>query len=112
AIDISNSAMLIVTPYRRSRTKKAKNGYRDEEVNVFLPRLLKCWFDKGGRKVIIISPAVGEEQLFRPDKMKQARIKIEPVMPGFSSDIYKGFEEFNAVCGVYEILADIGIGEG
>ncbi|MFK0570241.1 hypothetical protein [Endozoicomonas sp.] len=111
-IDILNSAMLIVAPYRLSRTKKNGKRYVTEAVNVFLPRVLKCWFDKGGKKVIIMSPAVGEEQLFSPDKMKQASIKVEPVLPGFSSDIYKGFEEFNGVCGVYEILADSGIGKG
>ncbi|MBO9497015.1 hypothetical protein J7438_23415 [Thalassotalea sp. G20_0] len=73
------------------------------DADEFLPRVIKSWFDRGGKNLLVISEASDQELLFSSKALTSMGIAMMPVIPGFPPEIFKGLGEHIGVCGLYRI---------
>ncbi|WP_422449733.1 MULTISPECIES: hypothetical protein [unclassified Endozoicomonas] len=69
----------------------------------FLPKVIKSWFDRGGKSFMVISEASDQESLFSSKALTGMGIVMKPVIPGFPPEIFKGLGEYIGICGLYRI---------
>lgn len=69
----------------------------------FLPRVIKSWFDRGGKNLLVISEVSDQELLFSSRALTRMGIAMVPVMPGFPPEIFTGLGEYVGICGLYRI---------
>ncbi|MBO9484410.1 hypothetical protein [Salinisphaera sp. G21_0] len=73
------------------------------DADEFLPRVIKSWFDRGGKNLLVISEASDQELLFSSKALTSMGIAMMTVIPGFPPEIFKGLGEHIGVCGLYRI---------
>ncbi|WP_163370289.1 hypothetical protein [Endozoicomonas acroporae] len=73
------------------------------DADEFLPRVIKSWFDRGGKNLLVISEAGGQELLFSSKALTKMGIAMIPVIPGFPPEIFQSLGEHVGVCGLYRI---------
>ncbi len=73
------------------------------DADEFLPRVIKSWFDRGGKNLLVISEASDQELLFSSKALTKMGIAMIPVIPGFPPEIFQSLGEHIGVCGLYRI---------
>ena len=71
----------------------------------YLPKVAKLWFEQGGNYLLVFSSAADVDVLFSSALLSALSIRLEPVLPGFSSDIYLGLGVCVGSCGVFRICS-------
>ncbi|WP_257295140.1 hypothetical protein [Endozoicomonas sp. YOMI1] len=79
----------------------ANGGWMDADE--FLPKVIKFWFDRGGKNLLVISEASNQELLFSSKALTRMGMAMNPVIPGFTPEIFKGLGEHVGICGLYRI---------
>ena len=69
----------------------------------YLPKVAKLWFERGGNYLLVFSSAAEMKVLFSSEVLSSLSIRLEPVLPGFSSEIYLGLGACVGSCGVFRI---------
>ena len=69
----------------------------------YLPKVVKLWFEQGGNYLLVFSSAADLDVLFSSAVLSALSIRLELVLPGFSSDIYLGLGACVGSCGVFRI---------
>ena len=69
----------------------------------YLPKVVKLWFERGGNYLLVFSTAADMEVLFSSAVLSALSIRLEPVLPGFTSEIYLGLGACVGSCGVFRI---------
>ena len=69
----------------------------------YLPKVVKLWFERGGNYLLVFSEAADIEMLFSSEVLSALSIRLEPVLPGLTSEIYLGLGNCVGSCGVLRI---------
>ena len=69
----------------------------------YLPKVAKLWIERGGNYLLVFSEAADMEMLFSSEVLSALSIRLEPVLPGFTSEIYLGLGACVGSCGVFRI---------
>ena len=69
----------------------------------YLPAIAKLWFERGGNYLLVFSEVADIEKLFSSEVLSALSIRLEPVLPGFTPEIYQDLGTRVGICGVLRI---------
>ena len=76
---------------------------RYETAADLLAKVAGLWAAHGGRYLLVFSEVTDMKSLFSPDMLSTVSIRLEPVLPGFTPDIFLGLGNCVGNCGVYRV---------
>lgn len=76
---------------------------RYETAANLLAKVAGLWAGLGGRYLLVFSEVTDMKSLFSPDMLFALSIRLEPVLPGFTPDIFLGLGNCVGNCGVYRV---------
>ena len=68
-----------------------------------LAKVAGLWAKHGGRYLLVFSEVTDMNSLFNPDMLTTLSIRLEPVLPGFTPEIFLGLGNCIGNCGVYRV---------
>lgn len=76
---------------------------RYETAADLLAKVAGLWAAHGGRYLLVFSEVTDMKSLFSPDMLSTLSIRLEPVLPGFTPEIFLGLGNCVGNCGVYRV---------
>lgn len=76
---------------------------RYETAANLLAEVAGVWAGHGGKYLLVFSEVTDMKSLFSPDMLATLSIRLEPVLPGFTPEIFLGLGNCIGNCGVYRI---------
>ena len=76
---------------------------RYETAADLLAKVAGVWAGHGGKYLLVFSEVTDMKSLFSPDMLATLSIRLEPVLPGFTPEIFLGLGNCVGNCGVYRI---------